>query len=159
MSVPTGLQAGDREPDTIDTSGVHVWLILWKATRSVEALARKSVKGLGMGNSDFGILETLLHKGPLPVNEIGKRVLLASGSMTTAIDRLQQRGFVARKDHPTDHRTWLVHLTTSGRKWIKKAFAQHAVRMDAALASLSNEEKTALVQTLKKVGKGAEALT
>ena len=72
-------------------SGVHVFLVLWKAASAVEAYAEKSVSGLDMCGSDFAVLEALLHKGPLPVNEIGKKVLLTSGSMTVAADRLEQR--------------------------------------------------------------------
>ena len=54
-------------------SGIHVFLVLWKAARSVEAYAEKSVSELEMCGSDFAVLEALLHKGPLPVNEIGKK--------------------------------------------------------------------------------------
>ena len=50
-------------------SGVHVWLVLWKAARAVEAYAQKSVSQLELCGSDFAVLEALLHKGPLPVNE------------------------------------------------------------------------------------------
>lgn len=37
-----------------------------------------------------GVLEALLHKGPLPVNALGEKVLLTSGSITTAVDRLER---------------------------------------------------------------------
>ena len=73
-------------------SGVHVFLVLWKAARAVEAYAEKSITELEMCGSDFAVLEALLHKGPLPVNEIGKKVLLTSGSITAAVDRLEKEG-------------------------------------------------------------------
>src|SRR5258708_2111769 len=72
-------------------SGVHVFLVLWKAARAVQAYAEKSITDLEIGGSDFGVLEALLHKGPLPVNEIGKKILLTSGSITVAVDRLEKR--------------------------------------------------------------------
>jgi MarR family 2-MHQ and catechol resistance regulon transcriptional repressor len=68
-------------------SGVHVFLVLWKAARAVEAYAEHSIAELEMCGSDFAVLEALLHKGPLPINEIGKKVLLTSGSITVAEDR------------------------------------------------------------------------
>src|SRR6267378_5187964 len=107
-------------------SGVHVFLVLWKAARAVEAYAEKSVSELEMCGSDFAVLEALLHKGPLPVNEIGKKVLLTSGSMTVAVDRLEQRGLVERRAHGTDRRARVVYLTREGRKLIARAYAQHA---------------------------------
>jgi len=61
--------------------GVHVFLVLWKAAHAVQAYAEKSILELEMCGSDFAVLEALLHKGPLPVNEIGKKVLLTSGSI------------------------------------------------------------------------------
>jgi len=59
---------------------------------------------LELCGSDFAVLEALLHKGPLPVNEIGKKILLTSGSITVAIDRLEKRGLVERRAHGTDRR-------------------------------------------------------
>ena len=92
-------------------SGVHVFLVLWKALRAVQACAEESVSELEMCGSDFAVLEALLHKGPLPVNEIGKKVLLTSGSITVAVDRLETKRLVERRAHGTDRRTRIVHLT------------------------------------------------
>ena len=63
-----------------DISAVHLWLVLWKASRAVEAHAFKSIASQPICGSDFAVLEVLLHKGPLPVNTIGRKVLLTSGS-------------------------------------------------------------------------------
>ena len=79
----------------MDSSGVHLWVVLWKAYDSLRAHAHRNIAELKLGLSDFAVLEVLLHKGPLPVNSIGVRVRLTSGSITTAVDRLEQRGLVA----------------------------------------------------------------
>ena len=134
-------------------TGVHVWLVLWKAARAVEAYAEVSVSQLEICGSDFAVLEALLHKGPLPVNEIGKKVLLTSGSITTAIDRLETKGLVERRAHGTDRRTRVVHLTRDGRKTIAKAYADHAADMERlASASLNRKERKTLIQLLKQIG-------
>src|SRR6266850_2098071 len=117
-------------------SGVHVFLVLWKAARAAEAYAEKSVSGLEMCGSDFAVLEALLHKGPLPINEIGKKVLLTSGSITVAVDRLEAKGLVERRAHDTDRRARIIHLTKAGRKLITPIFAEHAADMER-LASAS----------------------
>src|ERR1700747_2879183 len=103
------------------SSGIHLWLILWKAARAVEQRAIHSISGLKLGLSDFAVLEILLHKGPHPVNIIGKKILLTSGSITTAIDRLEARRLVRRTPHPTDQRARLVELTEKGRVLIECA--------------------------------------
>lgn len=134
-------------------SGVHVFLVLWKSARAVEAYAEKSVTDLDMCGSDFAVLEALLHKGPLPINEIGKKVLLTSGSITVAVDRLEQKELVERRAHRTDRRARIVHLTKEGRRLISRAYAQHAADMEQlAAASLTANERANLIRLLKKIG-------
>src|SRR6266404_2201040 len=105
-----------------DVSGTHLWLVLMKAHRALERLATQSIESLDVCLSDFGVLEVLLHKGPQPVNEIGRRVALSSGAITTAIDRLESLELVGRIDHPTDRRARLVRLTSRGRAQAEKLF-------------------------------------
>jgi MarR family 2-MHQ and catechol resistance regulon transcriptional repressor len=134
-------------------SGVHVFLVLWKAARAVQAYAEKSVSELELCGSDFAVLEALLHKGQLPVNEIGKKVLLTSGSITVAVDRLKSKGLVERRAHCTDRRARIVHLTKEGRKLIARAYADHAADMERlACASLTRAERKTLIGLLKKIG-------
>jgi|SRR5690348_3245499 len=139
-------------------TGIHLWLLLWKATRAVDFHAQRSVEKLGIGPSDFGVLEALLHKGPLPVNAIGKKILLTSGSMTAAVDRLEQRGLVERRPDKSDRRARLVCLTQTGRSLIQRLFREHAEDLDRATAALSSAEKTALADGLRKLGLSAEQL-
>jgi MarR family 2-MHQ and catechol resistance regulon transcriptional repressor len=139
-------------------SGVHVFLVLWKAARAAQAYAEKSVAELEMCGSDFAVLEAVLHKGPLPVNEIGKKVLLTSGSITVAVDRLETKGLVERRAQGTDRRARIVHLTKEGRKLITRAYADHAADMERlALASLTRAERETLIGLLKKIGYKAAA--
>jgi MarR family 2-MHQ and catechol resistance regulon transcriptional repressor len=134
-------------------SGVHVFLVLWKAARAVEGFATNSVSRSELCSSDFAVLEALLHKGPLPVNEIGKKVLLTSGSITVAVDRLEDKGLVERRAHGTDRRARIVHLTKSGRKLIRRSYADHAADMERlASASLSKKEREMLIRLLKQIG-------
>ncbi len=134
------------------TAGVHVWLILAKTSRALAGWANRSIVDLGMCASDFGALEILLHNGPLPVNELGRKLLLTSGSITTAVDRLEERGLVRRESIAQDRRARVVHLTAAGRRQIEKAFARHAADMERATRVLSPAERSTLVALLKKLG-------
>jgi MarR family transcriptional regulator, 2-MHQ and catechol-resistance regulon repressor len=136
-------------------SGVHVWLVLWKATRALEAHAEASIASLGMCRSDFGVLEALLHKGPLAVHELGVKVLLTSGSITTAIDRLERRGLVARGSDPRDRRARIIRLTEPGRKAIRGAFADHERAMEQAVSHLASKDRVTLLKLLRRLGQGA----
>lgn len=138
--------------DLHDTTGVHLWLILWKAAHAVEQNARDSVSRLGLGLSDFAVLEMLLHRGPQPINVIGRKILLTSGSITTAIDRLEGRKLVRRVPHPEDQRARLVELTPKGANLIKCAFGRHARDMEDVMATLTSGERLELSRLLKKLG-------
>jgi MarR family transcriptional regulator, 2-MHQ and catechol-resistance regulon repressor len=143
----------DKRESLTGGSGVHVFLVLWKAASAVQGYAEKSISELELCGSDFAVLEALLHKGPLPVNEIGKKVLLTSGSITVAVDRLQKKALVERRAHGTDRRARIVHLTKEGRKLITRAYGGHAADMERlASASLTRAERKTLIGLLKKIG-------
>src|SRR5256885_15911399 len=104
-----------RRAGTRDLSGTHLWLVMMKAHRALQRLAIQSIQSFEVGLSDFGVMEMLLHKGPQPVNEIGRRIGLTSGAITVAVDRLESEELVTRVAHPTDRRARVVRLTARGR--------------------------------------------
>ena len=129
-----------------------------KAHRALSRHAIKSIEPSGLGQSDFAVLEVLLSKGPQKVNDIGRRVDLTSGSITTAIDRLEARGLVARAHDDADRRARVVRLTPAGRAHISGIFAQHAAALDAASSGLTKAERKSLISLLKKLGITAEGI-
>jgi MarR family 2-MHQ and catechol resistance regulon transcriptional repressor len=142
----------------MQTSGTRLWLILWKAHDTLMEHALCHIRSLGLGYSDFGVLEMLLHKGPTPVNEIGRKIRLTSGSITAAVDRLEKKGLVERCCDPADRRARLVHLTPAGRETAKKAFAAHGAAMERATSGLTAEERGQAAELLKKLGLSAQEM-
>jgi MarR family 2-MHQ and catechol resistance regulon transcriptional repressor len=114
----------------MDSSGIHLWLVLMKAYRTLARHARCSIEPLGLGPSDFAILELLLHKGQQPVNAIGRRVDLTSGAITSAVDRLEAQGLVVRTADAEDRRTRFVSLTPKGTARIREVFGAHKQAME-----------------------------
>jgi len=143
-------------PTNPDTGGIHLWLILWKASRAIEAHATRSIAQFGMGVSDFAVLEALLHKGPLTITQLGEKVLLTSGSMTTAIDRLAARGLVTRCDDATDRRARIIKLTPEGHTLIEQAFAQHREALEQAIQGFPQEDRATLLPLLRQLGLTAQ---
>jgi MarR family 2-MHQ and catechol resistance regulon transcriptional repressor len=139
-----------------DLGATHLWLLLWKASRSVEKHAHRAVARFGMVASDFGVLEALLHKGSLTVKQLGEKVLLTSGSMTAAVDRLAARGLVQRSADQTDRRIRFVQLTDAGRELIERAFAEHQLALESALEGFIPQDRAALLPLLRQLGKAAE---
>src|SRR6266436_9126873 len=144
-----------RPAPTQDSTGVHVWLVFMKAFQALFPHAAQSIERTELGDSDFRVLEALLHKGPLPVNTIGPKVWLTPGSISVAVDRLVKKGLVARKERSQDRRVRQVELTAKGRKLITRGFREHAAAMENAVSVLSKNERLALLRLLKKLGKHA----
>ena len=137
-------------------SAAHIRLVFWKANKAIEKADLASIADTGLTISDFTIMEVLLHRGPLPINTIGEKVLLTSGSMTAAINRLDKKGFVTRNQDPVDGRCFQVHLTKVGRRVIKQAYAKHESNLEKIAAVLTDEERVNLIRLLKKIGYQAE---
>jgi MarR family transcriptional regulator, 2-MHQ and catechol-resistance regulon repressor len=145
----------ERATKAQDSSGVHIWLVLMKAFQALMPHAAESIERTELGDSDFRVLEALLHKGPLPVNALGPKVWLTPGSISVAVDRLVKKGLVSRKDHPGDRRIRQVELTAKGRALITRGFREHAAAMETVVSGLSKKERLTLLRLLKKLGKHA----
>jgi MarR family 2-MHQ and catechol resistance regulon transcriptional repressor len=136
----------------------HVWLVMMKAMRALTRYAAAGIEETGLGLSDFGVLEILLHKGPLPVNTIGPIVGLTPGSISIAVDRLFAKGLVSRVESAGDRRVRIVALTPPGKDLIASAFRKHSGQMNRVFSELSPEQLRGLEVALKKVGMRAAAL-
>ena len=112
-------------------------VVVFQAYAALQQHALKSIERLGLGYSDFGVLEVLLHKGPTPVNTIGEKVNLTSGSISVAVDRLEKRGLVERRTDATDRRARVVHLTAAGRKQLAAERSRWA-QLSTAIAGVLN---------------------
>src|SRR5579863_1597354 len=137
---------------------IHAWLVMLKAWRSVVRYVLPTMMEEGLGESDFRVLEVLLHKGPMPVNAIGPKVDLNPGSVSVAVDRLYKKGFVSRVESSRDRRVRTVSLTEQGRERFIPLFRRHAALIKRAFQDVSSEELQQLEPILKKIGKRAESL-
>jgi len=136
----------------------RTWLVMMKAMRALTRYATAGIEETGLGLSDFGVLEVLLHGGPLPVNTIGPLVDLTPGSISIAVDRLVAKGLVSRVESVDDRRVRIVALTSRGKDLIASAFREHSAQMKKVFSELDAEELRDLEVALKKVGKRAAAL-
>jgi len=140
-------------------TAAKLWLVLARAYSSIGTYIERSLGQQGFCLTDFMVLEVLLHKGPLTISAIGEKVLLASASMTSAIDRLEERGLVHRSLSAEDRRVRLVDLTCEGRKFIARLFEKHAADLEAISTDFSQEERQVLYAAFKKIGFAAKAAT
>ena len=129
-----------------------LWIVLARCYRALATSVERSIADLGLCLSDFMVLEALLHKGPLTISEIQAKVLLASGSMTAAVDRVESMGLVIRKTTAKDRRARVLELTPKGRRLIERAFREHAQYLEKTMLVLDADERRYLHAGLKKLG-------
>jgi MarR family transcriptional regulator, 2-MHQ and catechol-resistance regulon repressor len=94
---------------------VHCWLVWRKARGAACDYLYRGIEETGISDTDFRVLEALLHKGPLPVNTIGPKVHLTPGFISVAVDRLLEKALVSRAENPDDRRVRIVALTRAAR--------------------------------------------
>src|ERR1700755_2627073 len=129
---------------------LHAWLIMLKAWRSMSRYLLPALLEEGLGESDFRVLEVLLHKGPMPVNAIGPKVDLNPGSVSVAVDRLYKKGFVSRVESAHDRRVRTVTLTEKGRRVFVPLFRRHAALIKRVFQDVSPEEQRKLEEVLER---------
>ena len=130
----------------------HVWVALARTYRAMSLAVERSVAESGLGLTDFMMLEALLHKGPMNITEIQASVLLlATGSMTAAVDRLEKKGLIARHFTEKDRRARVLELTGPGRELISSAYEQHKASLREWMGVLSAEERTRTFASLRKL--------
>jgi MarR family transcriptional regulator, 2-MHQ and catechol-resistance regulon repressor len=141
------------------TTGPRLWVVLARAHGAMASYVEACIASEGLCLSDFMVLEVLLHKGPMTISVIGEKVLLANASMTAAVDRLEEKGWVVRQSSPKDRRSKIVVLTRDGRTFISALYAAHARDIEAVTSVLTQREQAHLRVILKKLGLAAKDAT
>ena len=137
---------------------VHCWIVWRKADEAARDYLHRGIEKTGISDTDFRVLEVLLHKGPLPVNTIGPKVHLTPGSISVAVDRLLEKGLVSRVESSEDRRVRIVALTKSGKDLIVPIFRKHSGEIGRVFGDVSPRELQIVERVLKKAGKRARAL-
>jgi len=143
---------------TESEEAMHAWLIWLKAGRAIGHYAFLRIKAEGLGDSDFRVLEALLHRDALPVNAIGPIVDLNPSSISVAVDRLFKKKLVDRVESETDRRVKIVSLTPSGRELIARVFKSHSEAVEEIFSTLPSRGVRSLEATMRTLGMRAKAL-
>ena len=135
---------------------LELFTVLARAYNWVHAHATRDIRRYGLNPTEFGILELLYHKGPLPLQHIGGKILISSGDITYCVNKLARKQLLVRKPARTDRRVTFAELTPQGRRLLDEIFPQHEQALRKAMAGLSGEEQAQAICLLKKLGLAAQ---
>ncbi len=141
--------------DPAIAAAVHCYVKLLRASKAVAARVEPRLAGAGLTLTQLGVLEAILHKGPLTHRDLGRKVLTSAGNMTDVVDKLEARGLVLRVRAADDRRQVRVELTPPGQALIEDVFPRHAADIAQAMGGLTGEELTQLGDLLRKLGMAA----
>ncbi|MBO1514467.1 MarR family winged helix-turn-helix transcriptional regulator [Metabacillus bambusae] len=137
---------------------LKLFIVLSRAHRAFNDVVNKHISTFKLNPTEFAVLELLYHKGDQPLQQIGGKILLASGSITYVVDKLEQKGLLARKACPKDRRVTHAQITDKGKQLIEEIFPPHEERINEIVSVLTDEEKSMVTELLKKVGYHAHDL-
>ncbi len=148
--IKTGYKGSKEE-----VGALSAYVKLMRAAESVSSRIHGHLAGANLTISQFGVLEALLHLGPLSQAELAKKILKSTGNITMVIDNLEKRGLVRRERHPEDRRSYAVTLTPAGRKLIGSLFPRHAAGIVKGMNALNRSEQEILGNLCRKLGQSA----
>jgi len=131
---------------------LKLYVVLSKAYRAIHDYVSKHIQSYGLNPTEFAVLELLYHKGHQPLQQIGGKILLASGSITYVVDKLEKKELIERKACPNDRRVTHAVLTEKGTQLMEDMFPKHKEFIDETLSVLSDEEKIQATDILRKLG-------
>jgi MarR family 2-MHQ and catechol resistance regulon transcriptional repressor len=140
-----------------DSTDLKLWTVLARAYDAVRAHSFAHIERHGLTPGEFGVLDTLFHRGPMLLGELQGRVLVTSGGISFLVDRLERRGLVERREYPQDRRTRLAALTDEGAAFMESVFPEHVRAIGHALEEVDPELKQALIPLLRTLGRAAAA--
>ena len=129
-----------------------LFIVLSRAEMAINEQTNRFFQQNGINPTDFAVLELLYHKGRQPLQKIGSKILLASGSITYVVDKLEKRGLLKRVNCAADRRITYAEITEEGSAFMAEVFPKHEARLHELLSVLSNEEKLQAIELLKKLG-------
>jgi len=135
---------------------LDVYIKLSRASDSVSYRINRHLKDHNLSTSQFGVLEALLHLGPMCQSELATKILKSTGNLTMVVDHLEERGLVERRRESSDRRFVTVHLTEAGEALIAGIFAEHVAGVVREIGVLAPDEQVQLAGLCRKLGRGVE---
>jgi MarR family 2-MHQ and catechol resistance regulon transcriptional repressor len=149
--MPTRFEGTEEQRRALDA-----FITLSRAANSVGHRTSAGLREAGLTVSQFGVLEALHHLGPLCLSDLAAKILKSSGNLTTVVDNLEGRDLVERRRSALDRRMITVHLTSAGRRLVKKVLPGHVDEIVRAFAGLSAAQQEDLRRLCRTLGRSVD---
>lgn len=138
---------------------LKLFVVLSRASKVIAEESHKLIDKHGLNPTEFGVLELLYHRGRQPIQKIGQKILLRSGSMTYVVNKLEERGYLERVFCTKDKRITYISITEEGAKLIERIFPKHAEQIESLMSGLTVEEQELAIDLVRKLGLSVKNLS
>ncbi len=138
---------------------LKLFIVLSRASKVILEESNELIEQYGLNPTEFGVLELLHHKGRQPIQKIGQKILLRSGSMTYVVNQLQEKGFLKRIFCEEDKRVTYIAITEKGTELVESIFPKHVDKIEGLMSALDEKEQEDAIQLIKKLGLSVKDLS
>lgn len=141
------------EEDLVQESrqALKLYIVLTRTYKTIMEIDQRNIRSYGLNTTEFGVLELLYNKGPHPLQQIGEKILITSGTITYVIDKLVKKGMIVRSPSPEDRRVVYAEITPAGKAKMAEILPNHYRNLAKALDGLNDQEKDQVMVLLKKL--------
>lgn len=122
-----------------------------KIFKNIQEYSEAVLKEFGVTGPQLWLLKWLGNGKGSPISELSQKMLLHISTVSSIINRLEEKGYVERRKTKTDRRVVLIHLTEAGRALIAKAPEPAQGKLAHGLRKLSQKEVLDLCRSLQKI--------
>ena len=142
-----------KENDSIQENrqALRLYVALTRTYKALLDKDQRNIRSYGLNTSEFGVLELLYNKGSHPIQQIGDKILITSGTMTYVIDKLEKKGLIVRRNCDNDRRIIYAELTETGKNKMMEILPNHYQALADSVDSLTSAEKEIMIEMLKKI--------
>ena len=130
---------------------LRLYIALTRTYKSLLDKDQRNIRSYGLNTSEFGVLELLYNKGSHPIQQIGDKILITSGTMTYVIDKLEKKGLIVRRPCDNDRRIIYAELTEAGKNKMSEILPNHYKALAEPSECLTSAEKELMIEMLKKI--------
>ena len=130
---------------------VRLYIVLTRTYKTLLDMDQRNIRSYGLHTTEFGVLELLYNKGPHPLQQIGDKILITSGTITYVIDKLEKKGLIIRRPCDQDRRIIYAEITEAGQKKMSEILPNHYKALAESLKGLDPDETEQAIELLKKI--------
>jgi MarR family 2-MHQ and catechol resistance regulon transcriptional repressor len=135
-----------------EVNALNTYIKLVRAADSISGRIGSLLSRKKLTESQFNILDALLHLGPLNQKQLGDKLLKSGGNITMVVDNLEKQSLVKRVRGEDDRRYFAIHLTKHGKNLIEKFFPDYVSAIVKEMSPLNESEQSELQRMCKLIG-------